>query len=342
MLISNLGVGPVSREVIRAVYAASDFFSCPLMLICSRNQVDYDRGYVVSTSELRAWTTGLMVTYPTAKVILCRDHGGPGFRADERINLLEPVQETFRHDLLNGFTLFHIDLCRYPVSEEKRLEATCGLMVDILRQAKDLGLEVGFEIGTDENTGEPDTDEKVLRRRLHRVKEVRCPLFYVVRTGTLVHGLRNKSTELPEAARRMAKVVHDGGVLVKEHNADLMPMSDILARQGIIHAMNIAPQMGMVQTSVVLQAALIVGVDVTSFQDRVYAGDLWHKWLAPHQANLWSCALAAGHYYYQSFAYQHLVDRLAKELDIKTKIHEALVSVIGHYLRGYGRTHDGL
>ena len=46
MINSNLGIGPMSSEVIEAVFRYSHFFRKELMLIVSKNQVDYSGGYV--------------------------------------------------------------------------------------------------------------------------------------------------------------------------------------------------------------------------------------------------------------------------------------------------------
>ena len=46
MINSKLGIGPMSSEVIEAVYRYSHFFRKELMLIVSKNQVDYTGGYV--------------------------------------------------------------------------------------------------------------------------------------------------------------------------------------------------------------------------------------------------------------------------------------------------------
>ena len=51
MINSNLGVGPMSSEVIEAVYRYSHFHRKQIMLIASKNQVDHSGGYVNS------WTT---------------------------------------------------------------------------------------------------------------------------------------------------------------------------------------------------------------------------------------------------------------------------------------------
>jgi hypothetical protein len=51
MLTSNLAFGPMSKEIIEAVFRHSHKYNKQLMLICSRNQVDVDKGYVFTTKK---------------------------------------------------------------------------------------------------------------------------------------------------------------------------------------------------------------------------------------------------------------------------------------------------
>ena len=48
---ANLGIGPMSSETIEAVYRFSNFHRKQIMLIASKNQIDYSGGYV------NKWTT---------------------------------------------------------------------------------------------------------------------------------------------------------------------------------------------------------------------------------------------------------------------------------------------
>lgn len=44
--LKNLGIGPMSSEVIESVYKYSAINNQPLMLIASKNQIDHSSGYV--------------------------------------------------------------------------------------------------------------------------------------------------------------------------------------------------------------------------------------------------------------------------------------------------------
>ena len=72
----------MSQEAIEAVFSYSSAYAYPLMLIASRNQIDWDRGYVLRTAEFGDYVCDLGRRYPLADVKVCRDHCGPGFRGD--------------------------------------------------------------------------------------------------------------------------------------------------------------------------------------------------------------------------------------------------------------------
>ena len=93
-----LGVGPMSKTLLTAALSLAKERDFPLMLIASRNQVDSDEfghGYVcgwdqdrfVKDVEAAAAAVGF-----DGLVYLCRDHGGPWQRDEERAAGL-PVEE---------------------------------------------------------------------------------------------------------------------------------------------------------------------------------------------------------------------------------------------------------
>ena len=137
MLISNLACGPMSKEIIEAVFRYSHKFGKQLMLICSRNQVDRDSGYIFTTSQYAEYLEKMRRIYPQSDVVVCRDHCGPGFGGVD--DSLESVKTTIHCDLEHGFDLIHIDLCmatswsedgvrQYPMTHNDKLKHTTELM----------------------------------------------------------------------------------------------------------------------------------------------------------------------------------------------------------------------
>src|SRR3989338_2281881 len=117
MLKSNLGIGPLSSEIIEAVFRHSNYQRTELMLIASKNQIDHSGGYVNSwtTSQYANFIRNMNEKYKFSSVKVCRDHCGPGFNGhkDERFN-----------------------------ESKKAIERCLSLNPKIL-----------LEVGTDENTG---------------------------------------------------------------------------------------------------------------------------------------------------------------------------------------------
>lgn len=122
-----LGIGPVSRNVIRASFECAREYDFPLFFIATRNAVDlpeFGGGYLMGWSQKdfaknikrmaqEAYFQGLMY--------LCRDHGGPWTREEEEKEFQFGEKETmarakssFLADVESDFDLLHIDPTRDP------------------------------------------------------------------------------------------------------------------------------------------------------------------------------------------------------------------------------------
>ena len=328
MLTSNLACGPMSREIIEAVFRHSHKFGQQLMLICSRNQVDADSGYVFTTPKYVEFVNGLIRAYPQANVFICRDHCGPGFGLTSEGDL-DGTRKTIRCDLEQGFDLIHIDLCHAKMTHKEKLRSTAELM----KFAIDIRSDVMFEIGTDENVGVTETDVDRVVTDIRACQEVTNPIFYVVQTGSLVREAYNAGSFDANGVRAMHAALAECGVKLKEHNADYLNTRQITARKGIVDAVNIAPQLGVIQTNYVLSQALIYGIDTQPFIDEVIKGDRWRKWVDPSgnpQRMLF--VLVAGHYHFNGPAYQRLVNELARKINVREGILGEVTKVIEHYL----------
>ena len=76
MMEAKQGIGPMSSEIIEAVYRYSHFNRVELMLIASKNQIDYTKGYVNnwSTKDYAQFLRTQKEKYKNSRVKICRDH----------------------------------------------------------------------------------------------------------------------------------------------------------------------------------------------------------------------------------------------------------------------------
>ena len=112
----------MSPEIVESVFKFSELKGEEMMLISSKNQIDWDRGYVNAwnTKEYGLFIDKMKKKYQKAEVFICRDHCGPGFKNDD----LKDVYQTINTDIEAGFDLIHIDFCHYKGTKREKIEAS--------------------------------------------------------------------------------------------------------------------------------------------------------------------------------------------------------------------------
>lgn len=328
--LAALAVGPMSSEVIEAVFRFSHFHRKPLMLIASKNQIDWNGGYVNgwTTAQYMAYISAQKKKYPQSAVVVCRDHCGPGFNG---IHELDDVYKTIENDIENGFDLIHIDFCHYRGLYDEQLAAS--------KKAIELCLvknpRVMLEIGTDENAGTnynvPNIGE--IEKEILYFKQFCAPVFFVVQTGSLIKEINQVGNFNRLFIEQVAPVLHMKGIKLKEHNADYLSKEELGARKGLVDAQNVAPQFGVVQTETVVTKCLIYGIRLDDFINEALAGKKWEKWLRGNTAdNKMLCAMIAGHYHFKGDSYKKIIAQLEAREDIRESIIAALTDIINHYV----------
>lgn len=329
-LTSTLGVGPMSTEIIEGVFRFSHYHRKQLMLIASKNQIDFAGGYVNNwkTSEYMDFVKKMKFVYPNSDVKICRDHCGPGFNGNYD---LSDCYQTMEDDIKNGFDLMHVDFCHFRGDKDQKLEESKKAVEFCLK----LKPGILLEIGTDENLGAaynlPNLSE--IANEVEYFKNFCAPEFYVVQTGTVVREINQAGSLNRQFIEQISQMLHEKGLKLKEHNADYLTKAEISSRHGLVDAMNIAPQLGVVQTSVVLAKCLIYGVNTEEFLDEVYKKEKWKKWMHKNTPeNKMLCCKIAGHYHFASDAYKKIIAQLAEREDINETLINAAMDVVGHYL----------
>lgn len=325
--ISNLGVGPMSSEIIEAVFRFSEIENKPLMLISSQNQIDWDGGYVNNwtTIDYIGYINEMKDKYRNSKVYICRDHCGPGFKT----NSLENVYKTIDSDIENGFDLIHIDFCHYNGSRQEMLSESKKAIEYINKKNADILIE----IGTDDNVGDLLEDTSSIEAEMKYFSEFKNIIFYVVQTGSLIKEINQRGKFNKDFIIKIKETADKYGLHLKEHNADYLNNDEVSLRRGIIGAVNVAPQYGVIQTNLTIQKCLQYGIDFQEFLEDSYNSKKWGKWLDKNNSeNKFLCSLISGHYNFSKESYKKIYKEINKHEDFRELIIKSMMQNFKLYI----------
>lgn len=317
----KLGLGPMSYRIndILARYAKDT--QRPLMFIASRNQVDADSGYVMTTKQLADQVNPLRSEY----MMLCRDHCGPYFLDVEKSlglrDAVEATKKTIAGDIENGFDLIHIDTSRcddpYRVADE------------LFNFCLKLNPNIKFEFGTEENVGVAAGIKKY-KDDVHFASQFPNMEFVVAQTGSLTMEDRQVGSFDVPMVKQLVGYANDAGVKLKEHNADYLTAEQIqLRKHAGVHACNIAPQLGVIQTKAVLSLADYFGIDATEFKQTVLDSGKWKKWIIDGNDSV--KVAVAGHYCFNSAVYAKLEEQIGKLCNVGLSIENQITICLDSY-----------
>jgi len=353
-----LCVGPVSLNCVDAAIDLANEHEIPLILTASRQQIDsegFNGGYV------NGWTTRTFANYvidrdKKGKIILARDHGGPWQNVVEQKDqmslrrAMESAKASFFSDIESGFQILHIDpsidIYGKP-SVEEILERIYELYEFCWVQTEQKHFEVLFEIGTEEQSGSTSIPEYLdftlsSVERFCRQSHLPTPAFIVVQTGTRVMETRNVGSldapvrvaeELPPEIQvpKMIDICRRYDILMKVHNADYLSDESLSWHPRLgIHAVNVAPEFGVVETKAFL--ALLQHYSLRNLAERflvmAYESGHWKKWMMPGtKASETDKAMIAGHYMFATEEFK------AIKQEAEVKIRESGIK-LDDYLKG--------
>lgn len=301
----------MSNEIINLCLEYSKHNDYPLMIIASRNQVDYNSGYVCTTSEL-ANQIRSHSGYNKNRILICRDHCGPYFSDNDKGKSIQDAitecKETIKTDIINGFDLIHIDVSR--IDKDNQFEYANILMDYAISLNPDIMLEFGSEDNIGENIEDSVSriDEQLtfLSTYKHNVK------FFVSQTGSLTKhkqvGSFNK-----ELVSTAVSHTHSYDLLFKEHNADYLSSSEVLLRSQVgVDALNIAPQLGAIQTKVILALGKKYSSEYENFSKYVLDAGYWKRWVTDDITDDYIKVIASGHYCFTSLPALELINTMLK------------------------------
>ena len=362
-------MGPMSVNVVRTAIDLAYTHDAPMTLIASRRQIEcaaLGHGYV------NHWTTEAFADYmrahdPKGLVQLARDHGGP-WQGDDETQLNESdamarALESYRADILAGFTLLHIDPNKNPAGERGAdvltfTRRTKELLIACHGMAVAAGRTVGFEIGTDEgligNLSPAATEQFIIEMTdFCRASHIPLPEYAVVQTGSKVMETRNvgpmdgwvmQRGDLPtdHALPQLVALCRRNGIKLKQHNTDYLSTAALAMhpRWGI-DAANVAPEFGVIETTALVQVLRRYGASALAAEilELSYASHKWDKWMLPGaHASDEEKSVIAGHYVFATPEFATLKIAAAKHLaEHGVDLDEVLCSAIRRGIERYSR-----
>jgi len=293
----------------------------PLMFIASRNQIDAASGYVMTTKQLATQLHPLRSEY----MMLCRDHCGPYFLDVEKSlgirAAVEATKRTIAADIENGFDLIHIDT--------SRCEDPYHIADELFNFSLNLNPNIKFEFGTEENVGVA-AGVKKYQNDVKFASQFPNMQFVVAQTGSLVMEDRQVGSFDIPMVKKLVNFAESAGVKLKEHNADYLTADQIALRKSAgVHACNIAPQLGVIQTKTVLELADRYDVDSGYFKQRVLDSGKWRKWIIDGDESV--KIAVAGHYCFADQEYYTLEDKLNAHCDVAQEVEQAIHACLNLY-----------
>jgi len=366
-----LGVGPMSLNCVDATIELANEYEIPILLIASRRQIDsedFGGGYVNN------WSTSEYAHYVQSadkkgKILLARDHGGPWQNTTEVKNNLslrqamESAKSSYLSDLEAGFQVLHIDpsvdIHGQPDVDEV-LDRVFELYDFCWSKAQQLGREVIFEVGTEEQSGSTNSQEE-LEYTLNAIykfcekNRLPKPSFVVIQCGTRVMEARNVGSfdspirvadELPAEIQlpKMIEICNRYGIFMKEHNTDYLSNEALQWHPRLgIHAANVAPEFGVTETRALLSVLENNGLPelAEEFLQISYASKKWDKWMIESSsASDRERAIISGHYVFSSPECHELKAKASKKLasnglDLNDHLKQQVKVSILRYLRNF-------
>lgn len=317
----KLGVGPMSPLIndIQARYARDK--QRPLMFIASRNQIDSNSGYVMTTTELGRQINPLRSEY----LMLCRDHCGPYFLdAEKSLSLsqaVEATKKTIAGDIENGFDLIHIDT--------SRCEDSYHVADELFNFCLKLNPDIKFEFGTEENVGVAAGINKY-KDDVKFASQFPNMEFVVAQTGSLTMEDRQVGSFDVPMVKQLVGYANNAVVKLKEHNADYLTAEQIQLRKSAgVHACNIAPQLGVIQTKKILELADLYQIDSNNFKNKVIASGKWKKWIIDGDDTV--KVAVAGHYNFTTDDYKKLVGAINLHCNTDKEVEVAITQCLDLY-----------
>jgi hypothetical protein len=329
----SLGLGPMSVEIVKSINSFSIKYNKKIMIICSRNQIETEKlggGYVNNFTTNKF--SNFIEKMKNNNLIICRDHSGP-YKKDNKIKKkltleIDDCKKSLEDDIKNNFKIIHIDTsecksAKYEIAKE--LINFCNEKAKILKK------KIKFEFGSEKHG--ILTSLKDFKKDINFFNQFHNRQYIVCQTGSLVKSIFQVGQFDSKSVADMKKIALKHGVELKEHNCDYLNKEQFELRKLFgINAINIAPEMGFLQTNLIYLKSKQLRLDkyFNNFFSLVLKKNKWKKWNY-NKENNYVKFLSAGHYHYNSKEY----NILKEEIDKKISLQKLLDGIVENNLYKY-------
>lgn len=318
----------MSLEVINSLNFFSKKYKKNIMLICSRNQIESEKlggGYVnnFSTTDF----ANFVKSKKNKRLIMSRDHCGP-FKRDGIIknkkNLIKEIENckiSLLDDIKNDFKILHIDTsecggAKYEIAQE---------LINFCNQsAREYNKKIFFEFGCEDHG--VLTNFQKFKKDAKFFSRYKNKQFIVCQTGSLIKSTFQIGQFDIDSVKIMKKIAKDNGILLKEHNCDYLNIEQIeLRKEYGINAINIAPELGVIQSNLTFNISKKLGLEkeIREFQKLVLKKGKWKKWNYNNENDLIKF-FTSGHYHFGLDKYKRLLKKINKRVNFQNLLNKSI------------------
>ena len=315
--LPKLFLGPMSKNVIEAVCS----YKAPLGLVASRRQIECSGGYVNGFDTLNFHA---FVRACSKEVLIERDHAGPlqGMNNDDGlISLCSDAQL---------FDIIHIDIWK----RYRGLEIAAYKTAEYINFCENIK-EGLYEVGTEQDI-RPYTPKElefflsILKKELKNTFDK--IIFVVIQSGTSLEGAHNKGVFNEYKLKDMIEVCKNFNKNSKEHNGDYL--DPLLIKQKFdlgLDAINIAPELGRIETQIVLEYLKNDPENLDIFYKLCLNSGKWKRWLGNNfMGNNNLLIEVCGHYVFNDIHFKKIIAGKEDLIQIETKkrIHNFIGAIL--------------
>ena len=303
-------IGPMSKNIVDAIIEFVEETNNKIGFIPSRRQVEFNGGYVNN------WTTKEFSEYVNGRVLIERDHGGPGQGYEDDNGVTSFTEDS------NYLDIIHID----PWKVYSRYEDGLSQTIKSIKYIYNINPNVLFEVGTEESIRLFTTKE--LEKLLDDLsKALPLDIFYNIKYAVIQSGVGldlgkrvNTGTYDEERLWEMINVCKEYDKLSKEHNGDYLTNEEIKARFDVgLDSLNIAPEFGQLETLCYLEE---MNGDVEDYYKICYDSKRWEKWVGRDfvpRDNKEELIKICGHYVLSNNEFLNIKPNIDDKIKIKIK-----------------------